>query len=279
MGAQKPQRPAPGHAMLLPRTGADPAGNTVQRAFDAVSQTTQQVQKTAGALADTVAGQASGRMLAAPILLTGSGSDMLPAGTCVVAFDGIGGGGGGGGAAGGGGGNIAAAAGGSSGVRLRKTIGTPGVPLSTLAYSWSGGAPGAAGTAAPGAGGVGGDSILTVDGSSYTMKGGGGGAGAAGVAANGNYMPTPPAAGTSGVAGESGYDQGGIGTMIGGGAWSSGAGGGTDLGAGGASVSGTTAGNPGQGLGGGGSGAAASGAGTAAGGAGAAGGIWITPYS
>src|SRR5689334_8587954 len=117
MGARKPQRPAPGHAMLLPHVGDSQS----QRAFQAVQTAAALAQRTAGNLAGAVASIASGRMLAAPVQLTGAGSGTLPTGTCVVVLEGIGGGGGGGGAKGNA--SVAAAAGGSSGVRLRTTIG------------------------------------------------------------------------------------------------------------------------------------------------------------
>jgi hypothetical protein len=221
--------------------------------------------------------QFSGRMLTAPIQLTGSGSGTFPAGTCVVMLDGIGGGGGGGG--GKGNASVSAAGGGTSGVRLRKTIGTPGVPLSTLAYSWVAGTGGPAGLGAtPTDGSSGNDTTVTIAGTVYTMRGGGGGIAMTG-SANGNVGSHAPAAGTSGVTGESAYGRAGQGFAIAGSAWTSGAGGGTDLGTGGDSVGGTTVGNPGQGMGGGGSGGAASGASTSNGGAGANGGAWVTPYS
>src|SRR3954471_24562891 len=95
MGAQRPKRPAPGHAMLLPRVG----DNQTQRALDAVKLTTQQVQATAAALQATVDDDlAAGRLLAAPVTLTGTGTGTLPAGTAVIRIRGTGQGGGGGGA-------------------------------------------------------------------------------------------------------------------------------------------------------------------------------------
>lgn len=52
MGAQKPQRPPPGHAMLVPRVDAD----DTQRALDAVKQSIAQLQRTASALQTQLGG-------------------------------------------------------------------------------------------------------------------------------------------------------------------------------------------------------------------------------
>jgi hypothetical protein len=269
MGARRPQRPPPGHSMLLPRTGADPAGSTVQRAFDAVKATVQQVQKTAGDLAGAVDDQAPGRLLATPLTLTGSGSGMLPAGTAVIRLRGIGQGGGGGG-----GGAGAAGAGGSSGAKLMIDIGTPGTPLPP-AYSWiSGSGAGLGGSAAGGDGTAGADSTFKVNGATYTAKGGGLGHGVPATGAINAAVSTTPAAGsgpgglvTWGIGDSSFADPGVVGF--------SGHGGGTDLGAGGSAVFNARAGNPGSaaGFGGGGSG----GIGGAAGGDGAPGG-WIVEF-
>ena len=273
MPAQKPQRPDPGHAMLLPRTGADPAGNTVQRAFDAVSTTMQQVQKTVAANES-----AGGRLLAPQLVLTGAGSGTLPAGTCVVALDMIGQGGGGGGAING----SAAASGGLSGWRLRISIGTPGVPLSTLDYTWSAGSSGGGGGSAAGGGGAAGaDTTATINGTTYKAKGGSGGIGSTGTGA---VSSTPIAAPGTGPAGLASFGQAGPGLVM---ALSTagligGAGGGTDLGAGGEPIFGAPSnGNAGStaGFGGGGGGAVAINPAGFVGGAGAPGVVLLTPYS
>jgi hypothetical protein len=285
MAGRRAQPPGPVPALSLAATGHPPTDRVNKQVESAVQDLQTKARDAASGISaltarvTTLEGEVSGRLLAAPIRLTGTGSGTLPAGTCLVDLEGVGGGGGGGGANGNGGGNIAAAAGGSSGVRLHTRIGTPGVPFTTLAYSWSAGAGGGGGNGTPTNGAVGGDTTVTLNGTAYTMKGGGGGAGATGIAGSGNYAPTAPAGGTSGVAGESSYGNGENGIMIGGAAWFSGSGGETPMGAGGLSVGGTTNGVNGAGMGGGGSGAAASGAGTATGGNGAAGGAFITPYS
>lgn len=272
MPAQKPQRPAPGHALHLPRVGADPAGNTVQRALDAVQTTTQQVQRTVAANES-----AGGRLLAPPLLLTGIGTGTLPAGTAVIKIRGIGQGGGGGGATG----TVAAGAGGSSGEVVEATIGTPGTPLPS-SYSWVGGAAGGAGgSAAGGAGAAGAASTFTANsGVTYTASGGGGGGGMVGVMGNANVNPTAtatgtPAVGTAGVMRRT-YASGLIGEAHDGTMWFSGAGGSTDFGAGGLSIGGASDGLPGGGMGAGGGGAATNGAGHV-GGAGAPGG-WIVEF-
>jgi hypothetical protein len=276
MGAKRPQRPAPGHAMLLPRVSDD----DTQRALDAVKLTAQQVQKTIAATQATMADQVGGRLLGvAP--LTGSGSGTLPAGTAAIRFRGTGQGGGGGGATTGAG--IAAGAGGSTGEIVEGMAGTPGgTPFAVTTYSWVGGTgAGAGGTSAGGNGGTGAASTLTANGVIYTASGGGGGMGIVGVAGNGNTNPTTtaigaPAVGVSGVlrrASGLGLD----GEMHDGTMWISGSGGCHEMGAGGVTVGGLTAGNPGTGMGGGGGGAAAGGGGGRAGGDGAPGG-WIVEF-
>jgi hypothetical protein len=236
---------------------------------------------TATAQSDAIAtlqGQVSGRLLAPTLTLTGSGSDTLPAGTCVVVLDMIGQGGGGGGAVNG----SAAASGGLSGWRLRTVIGTPGVPLSTLTYSWSAGsAGGGGGSAAGGNGTAGADTTATVNGTGFTAKGGSGGIGSTGAAA---VSSTPIAAPGTGPVGLASFGQAGPGLvmalatagLIGG------AGGGTDLGAGGEPIFGVAStGNAGSsaGFGGGGSGAVAINPAGFVGGAGAPGVVLLTPYS
>lgn len=273
MPAQKPERPAPGHAMHLPRVGADPAGNTVQRAFDAVQQSVQQVQKTVAA--------SGGRLLAPPLLLTGSGAASIPAGTCMIRIRGIGQGGGGGGATSAGG-TAGGGAGGSTGEAMEAIIGAPGGTPLAGTYSWAAGSTGGGGgSAAGGNGGTGADSTFTAAGTTYTAKGGGGGTGSTG-AGTGNWAPTAtatgtPAVGTSGVLRRT-YGVGDDGQVSGGAvAWFSGDGGGSEFGPGGVTVGGTTAGNPGGGFGGGGGGAAAAAGGSAVGGAGASG-AWIAEF-
>jgi hypothetical protein len=273
MPAQKPERPDPGHAMLLPRVGADPAGNTVQRAFDAISTAQQQVQR-------SIAGS-PGRLLTPPLLLTGTGSTAIPDGTCMIRIRGIGQGGGGGGATSGVG-TAGGGAGGSTGEVLEAIIGAPGGTPLAGTYSWLGGSSGGAGgSAAGGNGGTGADSTFQAVGVVYTAKGGGGGTGSTG-AGTGNWAPTAtatgtPAVGTSGVlrrtwgVGDDGQVSGGAA------AWFSGDGGASEFGPGGVTVGGTTAGNPGGAFGGGGGGAAAAGGGSAIGGPGAVG-AWIAEF-
>lgn len=279
MGAQKPQRPPPGRALLLPRTGsgagggadADPDSSTVQRAFDAVQATTRQIQQ-------SVAGS-PGRLLAA-LLLTGAGAASIPAGTCMIRIRGIGQGGGGGGATSAGG-TAGGGAGGSTGEVVEAIIGAPGGTPLTGTYSWVGGSSaGAGGSAAGGNGQAGADSTFTAAGTTYTAKGGGGGTGSTG-AVTGNWAPTATATGTPAV-GSSGvlrrtYGVGDDGQVVANTAWFSGDGGCSEFGPGGVTVGGTTAGNPGGSMGGGGGGAAAAGGGSAVGGAGAPG-AWIAEF-
>ena len=52
MPTSRPQRPAPGHAMLLPRVGDD----QTQRALDSVKVTAAAIQKTAAGLQDQIDG-------------------------------------------------------------------------------------------------------------------------------------------------------------------------------------------------------------------------------
>jgi hypothetical protein len=219
------------------------------------------LQDVVDAIQATVAAIRPGRLLATSGLVTGTSSGTLPAGTCVVILTGTGGGGGGGGAAG----ALSAGGGGSAGVRARYIIGTPGTPLASLAISWAAGAAGAAGTSAPGAGGTGGDSTFTVNGVTYTFKGGTGGA-LMGASAN-NVAPggQPQAGSTAGAV--PGYcgDPGQNGMVWGGVANFSGGGGAHEFGIGGAPVGGTNPGNAASGHGCGGGGAASGGAGQAGG--------------
>lgn len=272
MPAQRPVRPRPGTALVMPRVGDD----DTQIALDRVKFTAAQLQ---AQISGNASSSAPGRILHAPRLLTGTGSDTLAAGTCVVHLRGIGQGGGGGGAQSTTG--VSAGAGASSGVLLDIWIGTPGTPLGTLSISWiSGSGFGTGGSAVGGAGAAGADSVITIDGVAYTMRGGGGGAGCPNIVApnNGNVMSSAPAGGTP-TGGVSGYGQGNSGIVIGATAWFSGLGGGTPFGAGGGSVGGASDGQPGGGLGGGGSGGAGSGGVGHVGGAGAPGGFIIEEYS
>lgn len=267
MPARRPTRPPPGHSMLLPRT----EGGATQRAFDAVSTSVAQVQRTLSAAQDSIDDVTPGRLLAVPTILTGSGSGTLPDGTCVVHLRGIGQGGGGGG-----GGSGAAGAGGSSGALLDIWIGTPGTPLATLAYTWAAGSAAGTGGNNTGTNGVAGsDSTFVHNAVTYTAKGGGGGLGQPNSAVINAAVPAVPAGGT-GPGGLVSFGHGGCAFGDPGVTGFSGAGGGTAMGAGGAAISGAGgAGNAGANYGGGGSG----GIGANAGGSGAPGCIEITPYT
>lgn len=286
MPARRPRPPGTVAASSL-FSANDPGTDRVMKQVEQGLQDLQDKQRfdrsTAsgqGAAIETLQGQVSGRLLATPLRLTGTGSGTLPAGTCMVRIRGIGQGGGGGGATSAAG-TAGGGAGGSTGELVEAVIGTPGVPLPS-AYSWVGGTGGGAGgSAAGGNGQAGADSTFTANSVTYTAKGGAGGGGATG-AGNGNWFPVAPAAGTPAV-GVSGvlrrtYGIGDDGQVFGAAAaWFSGDGGGGELGPGGLTVGGNTAGNPGGGLGGGGGGAAAAGGASAVGGAGAAGG-WIVEF-
>lgn len=221
-----------------------------------------------------------GQLLAPTLTLTGNGVGTLPAGTCVVFLDMIGQGGGGGGAING----SAAASGGLSGWRLRVVIGTPGVPLSTLAYTWTAGSAGGGGGSAAGGNGISGeDTTVNINGIGYVAKGGIGGIGSTGAAAVGSTSIPAPAAGTS-FGGLAAYGQSGPGQVL---ALTTaglvgGHGGGTDLGTGGHPIVGAAgAGNAAStaGYGGGGGGAIAINAIGFIGGVGAPGVVFLTPYS
>src|SRR5882757_9524520 len=163
MPAQRPQRPDPGHALLLPRVTGDATGEATQRAFDRIALGVQQQQAKIDTLQSSSDEIAPGRLLRTPRILTGSGTTTLTDGTCMVILDGVGQGGG---------------AGGSSGVRLRIIIGSPGVPIGSLAVSWTAGSSGGSGgSVAGGSGSAGADSTISIAGTAYTMKGGGFGQG------------------------------------------------------------------------------------------------------
>lgn len=170
MGTQRPKRPPPGHAMLLPRVGKDAAADTTQRALDAVKLATQQAQQTAANLATAVDERSGGRLLGPPQRFTASGP-YTPAEGCTLAIATITGGGGAGGGAQGAGAGAAVGGGGASGVTIRVTIQNP------MAGSVVVGAAGAPGAPGPAPGGGGGDSSLLQGSTTYLAKGGGGGAG------------------------------------------------------------------------------------------------------
>lgn len=268
MPAQKPERPQPGSALVLPRVDDE----QTQRALDRITTSSQQTQAQIDALSATAAAIPTlGRLLRTPRILSGTSSSTLTPGTCVVRLRGIGQGGGGGGAVGG-----ACGAGGTSGVLLDIWIGTPGTPLASTAISWTAGSgAGGGGTAAGTNGAAGSDSTITINGVAYTMKGGGGGGGQTVGGTFNTAVTTVPAAGTT-AGGITTYGLGGSAFADPGVTGYSGAGGGTDTGAGGVGVV-AGAGRPGDssGFGGGGSG----GNGANAGGAGAAGGFIIEEYS
>lgn len=271
MGAQKPQRPPPGHAMLLPRTGEDPDGTSVQRAFDAVQVTAQQVQKTIAATQDAVAAVGGGRLLAIQVL-TGSGTYVPTPGTTRAIIEGVACGGGGGGA--GGGGNPAIGGGGASGEYFRAVVGIEGVTLTGGAYS----APtsgGAGGSSAGGNAAAGSDASLLIAGTTYTLKGGAGGLGTASAA-----PPLFAGPGRAVVGTASGLvllrDDGEMGFSVTASVFWGGRGGSTPLGPGGGvgdASGGSSAGHDASGYGGGGGGACVNGTGKAGGAGGAA--VWF----
>lgn len=288
MGKTKVQPPKPvprltpslvgATADVIARESTDHAAaiDRLQRKGDVITQNTADIV----ALTESVAAVASGRMLMAPALLTGSGSGTLPAGTCVVRLRIVGQGGGGGGVRDAGAG-AAGGAGGSSGDLLEVVIGTPGTPLGSLAYSWAMGTAGGGGGSTSGGNGANGqDSTVTVDATVYSSSGGGGGGGMSSTAANANAFSTIPA-GTTSSSGTHGFVHGGGSLVIGGALWFSGAGGGLPgFGSGGQSAGGATAGGAATGYGAGGGGAAtANPSGGKAGGAGAPGAAYIEAYS
>lgn len=291
MAARRVRAPDPVAVLSVAGTGHGPTDRVLIQVQEAAQELQRKVRdgvtgiNQAQAAADAASAAAAavpttGRLLAAPALLTGSGSGTLPAGTCVVVLDMIGQGGGGGGAVNG----SAVASGGLSGWRFRISIGTPGVPLSTLAYSWSAGSAAGAGGSAAGANGqAGSDTTATVNATGYTAKGGAGGIGSTGSGAVGSTA-IPAAAGGTSSGGVAAYGQSGPGQvmalttagLVGGG------GGGTDLGTGGHPIVGAASnGNAAStaGYGGGGGGAVAINAVGFVGGAGAPGVVMLTPYS
>lgn len=174
MPAHRPERPAPGHSMLLPRVGDDDS----QRAFDKVKEVTQQIQVTAAAQQTLAVEQSGGRLLAVQTLV--GSVTYAPTADAVMAIARIGGAGGGGGGAAGGGG-VAIGGGGASGTFIQVTV--------TAATGLTGGAAvagaaGAAGSNAGGAGGAGGDTTIVINGVTLIAKGGAGGAGMASSAVN-----------------------------------------------------------------------------------------------
>lgn len=182
MGAARPKRPDPGHAMLLPRTGGDPKGSTVQRAFDAVSTTVQQVQKTVAAVETRI----GGRELAVQVFTAnGTYTPTVGATTAIIKVQACGGGGGGAIA---GAGVVSYGAGGGGGTYLEHRI--PGLVSGGAVVCPSTG--GAGGSAAGGNGATGGDASIVVNGMTYTAKGGTGGQGSA--------VPSGPSNGALGYA-------------------------------------------------------------------------------
>lgn len=272
MPAQKPQRPALGSSISLPRVKDQPT----QRAFDKVGPALQQATAIAASAQTGLATLTStvsalpGRLVLKPTALTSSGTHALNAATCVVRGFLLAAGGGGGGA--GGGANAAAGAGGGSGNYLAFAIGTPGTPLAdagitSLTYSapLSGGAGGAN---TGGTGATGGDATLTYGSTTLTAKGGTGGAGMASTTL-GNSAGGAGAAGSSsgGDVLWSGSNRGTQGLVVGGGSFpGDGAGAPGGVGTGGAGPVGSFAtGGAASGFGAGGGGANADGAGFAGG--------------
>lgn len=253
MGAQAPQRPDPGHAMLLPRVAVGGAPNSAQqatqRAFDAVQATVQQIQKAAG-----VASAVGGALLAVRTF-TASGDYSPSPGTTRVRLRMQAPGGPGGGA-------IAAAGvvslggGGASGAYVERWLTGAEVAAGTVTI-------GAAGAPTTGNGPISGDVTVTIAGATYTAKGGGGGGGgvqngAAGVAASITARGQPQTGSTtSGTLNAAPGEAGFIYSAAAGGAAAGGDGGRAEMG-----MSGTTSGvntQPAQpeGYGGGGAGAVA----------------------
>lgn len=165
----------------------------------------------------------------------------------------VGGGGGGGGA----GGNASVGGGGAGGAYLAKWIGD-GTLLTGGAYDV--GAAGAAGAAAAGNGGTGGDTFITINGVTYTAKGGGGGGGMAASGVNAHVIGGVEVAGST-AADVNLQETGGPAFLIAGSFALSGKGGGSPLGAGGWQRTSSTvgAGVAGNGYGGGGSGGSSNG--------------------
>jgi hypothetical protein len=217
------------------------------------------------------------------LVLVGSGSGTLPAGTTTIEIEEVGGGGGGGGAGssvnvqnlltpttlmGGGGG--------SSGVYRRRQI----VVGTDLTYNWTCGAGGAGGFAQGGSGLPGGTTSLTIGGTTYSVSGGSGGfAPVEGTVVNDTIMSTA-AQGAATVANPPVslgdivlQEPGGNGTSV------AGRGGSTPLGSGGFGGA-TVASNGfvGTGYGGGGGGALGSALQPKLGGAGSPGAILLTPF-
>lgn len=265
MGARRPVRPAPGHAMILPRVKDDAS----QRAFDHVKQAAQQTIATTTALQTQVTATGGGRLLAVQTI-TGSGTYVPTPGTMAVDLEGVACGGGGGG----GQGVNGCGAGGTSGSYFIKRI-TSDQPITGGAYS----APtvgGAAGSGAGGNGGAGPDATLVIQGVTYTLKGGPGGGG----------MPAPPGTTFTSPGGTVGgsstgdvptsQDNGAPGMFLSGSFGIAGEGGASPLGAGGtpSSTASPGAGGNGQGFGGGGGGGS-----NGAGGVGAGAGWIIKEYS
>jgi hypothetical protein len=291
MAGRRPVRPQQVAVSGLPSSG-DPAVDrmTVQAEQDLqdLQDFARRTQTDVGdisaeldSLTATVAAiPTSGRLLTT-LRLTGTGSGTLPAGTAVVILEGVGQGGGGGGAAGGAG--VGVGGGGASGARLCIKIGTPGVPLANLAYSWTAGsAGGAAGADTGGNGGTGTDSTVTINGTTYTMKGGLGGTGGASSTTIAYSAGGSQQAGTT-SGGHVEQEVGFPGVVTAGSApalgWG-GRGGGTAMGVGGGETSGGSAGAGGDtnGFGGAGAGGCSVGATGKAGGAGAPGGIELEVY-
>ncbi|MES2211504.1 MAG: hypothetical protein V4515_15170 [Chloroflexota bacterium] len=153
--------------------------------------TTQQIQKTAAALATTLTttldSQSAGRLLRAPRVFTASGPYVRAPGTSTIHVRMSGGGGGSGGASAGPG-VVSVSGSGASGVGLDFWVTGVAVVDGTVTI----GAAGAAGAAGANPGGSGGDTLLALA-SVTTAKGGSGGGGGAqngaiGMAAGGNPL-------------------------------------------------------------------------------------------
>ena len=193
-------------------------------------------------------------------------------GTKAILLRMVGGGGGGGGTTGGA--SFAMAGGGWSGVYWEKWITSPGAIVGGPITIGAGGTAGAAGAQ----GGTGGDTIATINGVTYTAKGGVGGlamANGAGAAVTG--IPATTGGSTSG-ANVNVQDAGEQGMRIAAGAGWAGSGGSTPLGSGGTTTATGNGGAANVGYGGGGAGSI-SGPNDQTGGAGGAGCVVIEEYA
>lgn len=176
MPTQRPKRPGPGSALVLPRVTADVTGEATQRAMDRIALRSQQLQAQIDGAASA---QAGGHFIAVQTL-TGIGTYAPTTGATRGRVRMCGGGGGGGGVTAGA--NATAAAGGASGVYLDAWIGSGTQQLVGGAFSC--GAGGVGGPASTAGGAAGGTTSLTAGGRTLTAPGGGGGSSPANAASS-----------------------------------------------------------------------------------------------